>query len=188
MPSLVTAGIKRRPANSSNPSCDSHTSMTRKPVSVGWEICWYIPGSGRASTLISSNNARNSLWVSPVMFIVMTTVFIVYSPAFHVGIFSLLAREPHLGKVYPDGLVLRVALQCLGAMLAAIAAHLESAKRRVWVVLVPCVEPYGASLDAICDPKGLAEIRSLNAGSKAVGSVVRQANRFVLIFEWNHRQ
>src|SRR6266700_6551954 len=149
MPSLLTAGFKRRPANSSNPSCDSHTSMTRKPVSVGWEICWYIPGSGRASTPISSNNARNSLWVNPVMFIVITTVLIVDSPAFHAGIVSLLAREPHLGKVCPDRLVLRVALQRLGALLAAIAAHLESAKRRVGMVFVPGIEPDSASFDAI---------------------------------------
>src|SRR5215467_2364179 len=38
----------------------------------GWEICWYIPGSGRASTPISSSIARNSLWVKPVTFIVIT--------------------------------------------------------------------------------------------------------------------
>src|SRR5215470_12893221 len=78
MPSLVIAGFRRRSANSSNPFCDSHTSMMRKPVSVGWEICWYIPGSGRASTPISSSIARNSLWVNPVTFIVITTIFILF--------------------------------------------------------------------------------------------------------------
>src|SRR5215813_2941311 len=78
MPSFVIAGFRRRSANSSNPFCDSHTSMIRNPVSVGWEICWYIPGSGRASTPISSSIARNSLWVKPVTFIVITTVSILF--------------------------------------------------------------------------------------------------------------
>src|SRR5215510_5444090 len=78
MPSLVMAGFRRRSANSSNPFCDSHISMIRKPVSVGWEICWYIPGSGRASTPISSSIARNSLWVNPVTFIVITTISIFF--------------------------------------------------------------------------------------------------------------
>src|SRR5262245_41190673 len=78
MPSLVMAGFRRRSANSSNPFCDSHISIIRNPVSVGWEICWYIPGSGRASTPISSSIARNSLWVKPVTFIVITTIFILF--------------------------------------------------------------------------------------------------------------
>src|SRR5262249_60522753 len=78
MPSLVIAGFKRRSANSSNPFCDSHISIIRKPVSVGWEMCWYIPGSGRASTPISSSIARNSLWVKPVTFIVITTIVILF--------------------------------------------------------------------------------------------------------------
>src|SRR5262245_38769057 len=80
MPSLVMTGFRRRSANSSNPFCDSHISIIRKPLSVGWETCWYIPGSGRASTPISARIARNSLCVKPVTFMVITTTFIIFSP------------------------------------------------------------------------------------------------------------
>src|SRR5262245_58695589 len=78
MPSLVITGFRRRSANSSKPFRESHTSMIRKPVSVGWEICSYIPGSGRASTPISSSIARNSLCVKPVTFIVITTISLLF--------------------------------------------------------------------------------------------------------------
>src|SRR5215472_8246938 len=89
--------------------------------------------------------------------------------------------------ICPNRFVLRVTFQRFRALFATVTRHLETAKWRIGMVLVPGVEPDGASLDAIRESEGLAEIRSLNARSKTIGSVVREMYRFILAAETDHR-
>jgi len=85
--------------------------------------------------------------------------------------------------ICPNRLVLRITLQGFGTLFATVARHLETSKWRIGMVFVPRVEPDGASLDPIREAKGLAEIRSLNARSKTVRSIVCEPNSLLLASE-----
>ena len=69
-----------------------------------------------------------------------------------------------LPKIRPNGLVLGVALERLGSLLAAVAAQFVPTEGRVWMVLVPSVQPDGACLDAVSEPERSSQVSSLNAG------------------------
>src|SRR5579864_439856 len=94
-----------------------------------------------------------------------------------------------LSNVCPDALVLRVALERLMALLAAIARHLVAAKRRIGVISVPGVKPDSTSLNAIGEAKSPPQIARLNAGGQTIRGVIGNANCFLFACEpnnWNH--
>ena len=52
-------------------------------------------------------------------------------------------------QIRPDRLVLRIAFEGFGTLLAAVAGHLVATKRCVRMVLVPGVEPHRSGLDTV---------------------------------------
>src|SRR6266404_4155812 len=92
------------------------------------------------------------------------------------------------GEIRPNRLVLGVAFPSFAALLAAIAAHLEAAERRIGMVFVPAVQPDRACLDPVGEAQRPAEIAGLDARGKPVARIVGDPDRIVLVLERNHRE
>jgi hypothetical protein len=98
--------------------------------------------------------------------------------------------DSDLGEIRPYRFVLSVALQRFGPLLTAVPAHLESAKWRVRMVLVPRVEPHGARFDSVRQPQRPTHVTGLDAGRQTVTAVVREPDRFIFTVErddWDDR-
>src|SRR3954466_1242360 len=96
--------------------------------------------------------------------------------------------NPSSGKLCPNRFVLGVALPRFAALLAAITAHFEATERRVRMIFVPTVQPYGARLDPISEAQGAAEIARLNSRGESEARIVGDADCVVLILERDDRQ